>query len=106
MDDTAPATKANLASLEQSIQAKLRQLELSVHGKIVRIEGTFEERISSLEKSIGIVSAHLVRHDERFDRLHEDNTRILDVLVNVQQRQDTKLQNHERRIVNLEAAAV
>jgi len=66
MDDTSPATKADLQRLERSLDQKL---------------------------------------DKKFERVHEDISRVLDVLVNVDQRLTQKVEDHEKRIVLLEKVA-
>jgi hypothetical protein len=42
--------------------------------------------------------------NERFDRLHQDIGHVLDVLINVDKKLETKWENHEVRIQHLEAA--
>ncbi len=66
MDDTTPATKADLLRLECSLDEKL---------------------------------------DKKFERVHEDTSRVLDVLVNVDQRLTQKVEDHEERIDRLEKVA-
>ena len=66
MDDTSPATKADLQRLERSLDQKL---------------------------------------DKKFERVHEDISRVLDVLVNVDQRLTQKVEDHEKRMVLLEKVA-
>lgn len=44
--------------------------------------------------------------DGKFERVHEDINRVLDVLVNVDKRLSTRIEDHEVRLVRLEETSV
>lgn len=81
-DDTAPATKADIIRLE---------------GRTQKLEGTVQKLgndVQRIEK----------KFDAKFERLYGADDQILTVLTNIDKRLTVKVEDHEKRIVRLEAA--
>lgn len=79
-DNTAPATKED----------------------IVRLEG----RTQKLEGSVQRLEGNVQRLEQKFERLYEVDDQILIVLGNIDKRLTPKVEDHEKRIIRLEAAVV
>ena len=94
MDDNTPATKADLRKLEQSMNERF-----------VRVDEKFEmidEHFVKIDEQFVKIDEKFVKIDEKFERVHEDSDRILDVLINVDKKMGTKIDDHEKRITRLE----
>ncbi|MBI3619014.1 hypothetical protein HY213_03205 [Candidatus Peregrinibacteria bacterium] len=128
MDDTSPATKADLQQLEAFIREQFKIVAEEFTGiheqfgfiderfkgvdqKLESIDEKFKgvnQRFESIDEQFKFVNEQFkeMRQDikEKFKAAREDSNQILNVLVNVDKRLTAQTKDHEKRITRLEKA--
>ncbi|OGJ63992.1 hypothetical protein A3E47_02705 [Candidatus Peribacteria bacterium RIFCSPHIGHO2_12_FULL_54_10] len=116
-DDTAPATKADIGKVKNSIQ-KLEGSFQRLDGTVQRLEDRFqglEEKFQKLDGTVQRLDVAVQKlgtdvqriekkFDDKFARLYETDDQILAILGNIDKRLTPKIENHEHRITRLEEA--
>ncbi|MBI4129115.1 hypothetical protein HY464_00310 [Candidatus Peregrinibacteria bacterium] len=108
MDGSAPATKADIQLMQKDLQGVKTEMQVvqkdlqgvktemqvvqkdlqGVKTDIQRLERKFDEKCDRLER--------------KFERLYETDDQILAILGNIDKRLTPKVEDHERRITQLE----
>ncbi|MBI1812516.1 hypothetical protein HY285_02550 [Candidatus Peregrinibacteria bacterium] len=105
MDETTPATKADLQQLETFIREQFKFVAEQFRVIDERFK-VVNQRFDSVNEQFKSVAEQFkeMREDmkEKFKAAREDSNQILDVLVNVDKRLTAKTKDHERRITRLE----
>ena len=112
-DDQLPATKGDLKVLQQSMHGDLESHKLSMQDALESHKLSMQDALlvhqHSTQRAIqsmgGALRTLQVSMDAKFEKVHEDIDRVLEVLVNIDKRYRGKLENHEKRLVCLEGIA-